>query len=275
MLKTIAWVVGIVVAVIVLWRVFDKDKRVSRALENTVENATLSVEERSLPAKKSGTSRNAIIRKAMLKQREKDNREWTAANRAAHPDLYLEHCETTFNDFLNQYDAAIIEVKTTTNLYQREIATAREDSVPLMGFLKEAKQVLSDSKRRYPAKVGVFTYKDADQLKSAVFATDEKLTEQEQTIQQRTQQLEQLNVTLDDLEKGRDRVKNELKDLARIKAQAKTEMLQKSVNGLHERMNELLSGVDTIANESNATPGQVRKTTEKSVDDVFSRRGID
>ena len=274
MSKTITYVVAIVAVLIVLWRVFDKDERVSRAVENTIENASLSVEERSLPPK-DNTSQNAVIRKAMLEQRERDNREWTAANRAAHPDLYLEHCEKTFYDFLHQYDAAVIEVKTTINLYQREIATAKENASPMIGFLKEAKQVLSDNKHDYPVKVGVYTYKDAEQLKSAVFATDEKLSEQEQFVQQRTGQLEHLQYTLADLEKGRARVKNELNDLAHIKAQTKTDLLHQSVNGLHARMNELLSGVDTISDESNAKPGRVQKMTEKNVDEVFSRRGVE
>ena len=274
MLKSITYVVVLIVALTMLWRACNKDTHMSRAVKNTIENATLSAEEHSLPPK-DDTSQNSIIRKAMLEQRDRDNREWTAANRAAHPDLYLEHCEKTFNGFLRQYDVAVIEVKTTINLYRREIATANENSASLVGFLKEAKHVLSDNEHSYPAKVGVFTYGDAEHLKAAVYATDEKLSEEELIVKQRTGQIEQLQRILADLEKGRDRVKNELKDLARIKAQAKTDMLQQSVNGLHARMNELLSGVDTITDESGAKPGQVQKATEKSVDDVFSRRGID
>ena len=274
MLRTISYVVAIVAVLTILWRACNRDTHVSRAVRNTIENASLSAEERSLPPK-DNTSQNNVIRKAMLEQRERDNREWTAANRAAHPDLYLEHCEKTFNDFLRQYDVAIIEVKTTINLNRREIATANEDSASLVGFLKEAKQVLSDNQHSYPAKVGIFTYKDAEHLKSAVYATDERLSEDELTVKQRTGQIEQLQGILADLEKGRDRVKNELKDLARVKAQAKTDMLQQSVNGLHARMDELLSGVDTIADESSAKPGQVQEKKEKSIDDIFSRRRID
>lgn len=276
MLKTITCVIVIGTALILLWYVCDQEGRVSRAVGNTIENASLAAEERSLPPQ-DDTSQNAVIRKAMLEQRERDNREWTAANRAAHPDLYLEHCEKKLLNFLNQYEDAIIEVKTTINLYRREIATAEESSTPLIGFLKEAKRVFSDESHSYPVKVGVYTYKDSEHLKTAVIATDEKLSEFEQLITQRNEQLEHLQTTLSALILGRDKVKKELNDLGRIKAQTKTDMLQQAVNGLHARMNELLSGVDTIVNESvqNLGPGIVQETPEKSVDDIFSRRGID
>lgn len=273
MIKNIMYAVVTVVALVILWRLLDKDKHMTRAVENTVESASLSIEERSLPGE-GDTSQNAVIRKAMLEQRERDNREWTAANRQAHPDLYLEHCGKMLTDFLNKYESAILEVKTTVNLYRREIERANEDSGPLLGFLKEAKRVLSDEKHVYPAKVGVYTYKDIDILKSAVISTDEKLSESETLVQQRKGQLEQLQKTLSDLVRGRDRVKKELSDLDQIKAQAKTDMLQKSVDELHTRMDSLISGIDVISNGIETKPGFVQENKEKSVDDVFNRRGI-
>jgi len=268
-MKNLMYVVVAAVVVLCLWHMLNKDGRASRAVENAVENVSLSLEENSL------AQQPIVIRKSMLEQRERDNREWTADNINKHPDLYLEHCGKTLAHFQEQYDAAIINVNTTINLYRRELSDAQEASAPLLAFLKEAKKALANSGLEYPAKVGVFTYKDADNLKAAVSATDEKLSESEKLEQMRKEQLEQLQKTYSDLTKGRDRVKKELRELDGRIAHAKARNLSKAVDGLNARMNALLSSIDATPGVEGVQPGIVNESSSTpSVDDVFSRRGI-
>ena len=268
-MKNLMYVAITAVAVLLIWHMLNKDGRASRAVENAVENVSLSLEENSL------AQQPIIIRKSMLEQRERDNREWTADNINKHPDLYLEHCGKTLTHFQEQYDAAIINVNTTINLYRRELSDAQEASAPLLGFLKEAKKALANQDLEYPAKVGVFTYKDADNLKAAVLATDEKLSESEKLEQMRKGQLEQLQKTHSDLTKGRDRVKKELRELDGRIVHAKARNLSKAVDGLNARMNALLSSIDATPGAESVQPGIVNEpSSTPNVEDVFSRRGI-
>lgn len=268
-MKNLIWIPVVVVGISVIWHMLNKDGRASRAVENVVENVSLSLEENSL------TQQPIIIRKSMLEQKERDNREWTASNINKHPDLYLKHCGKTLVHFQEQYDAAIIEVNTTVNLYRRELMDAQASITPLLGFLKEAKKALTNLNTRYPTKVGVFTYKDADSLKASVFATDEKIVELEKLAQMRREQLEQLQKTHSDLVKGRDRVKKELRGLDGRIAHAKAQNLSKAVDGLNARMNALLSSLDAAQGVDGAQPGIVNdQSSTPSIDDVFSRRGI-
>lgn len=268
-MKNLVYVAIMAVIVLCLWHMLNKDGRASRAVENAVENASLSLEENSL------TLQPIVIRKSMLEQRERDNREWTADNINKHPDLYLEHCGKTLTHFQEQYDAAIINVNTTINLYRRELSDTQEASTPLLGFLKEAKKALADPNHEYPAKVGVFTYTDADNLKVAVLATDEKLSESEKLEQLRKGQLEQLQKTHSDLTKGLDRVKKELRELDGRIAHAKARNLSKAVDGLNAKMNALLSSIDATPGVEGVQPGSVKEPSSRpNVDDVFSRRGI-
>ncbi len=268
-MKNLMYLAITAVAVIWLWHMLNKDGRVSRAVENTVDNVSMSIEESSLG------EQPIVIRKSMLEQLERDNREWTFDNINKHPDLYLEHCVKTLTHFQEQYDAAIIDVNTTINLYHREISDAQEASAPLLGFLKEAKTALANPSLEYPAKVGVFTYKDADHLKAAVLASDEKLSESENLVQMRNEQLEHLQKTHSDLTKGRDRVKSELRELDGRIAHAKARNLSKAVDGLNARMNALLSNIDATPGVEGVQPGIVNEpSSEPNVDDVFTRRGI-
>ena len=79
-MKNLVYVAIMAVIVLCLWHMLNKDGRASRAVENAVENASLSLEENSL------TLQPIVIRKSMLEQRERDNREWTADNINKHPD---------------------------------------------------------------------------------------------------------------------------------------------------------------------------------------------
>ena len=268
-MRTMMYVAITAVAVLWLWHMLNKDGHASRAVENTVENISLSMEEKSL------AQQPIVIRKEMIEQRERDNREWTSDNINKHPDLYLSHCGKVLAHFRDQYDAAIIDVNTTINLYRRELSDAQEASAPLLGFLKEAKKALANPSIEYPAKVGVFTYKDADNLKAAVLATDEKLSEYEKLAQMRMGQLEQLQKTHSDLTKGRDRVKKELRELDGRIANAKARNLSKAVYGLNARMNALLSSIDATPGVEGVQHGVVNEpSSTPTVDDVFSRRGI-
>lgn len=268
-MKTLTYVAIAAVVGLSLWHMLDKDGHASRAVENAVENVGLAMEEKTL------AQQPLIIRKSMLEQREQENREWTSDNISKHPDLYLAHCGKMLEHFQEQYDAAIIDVTTTINLYRRELSDAQEASAPLLGFLKEAKKALADPKIGYPAKVGVFTYKDADHLKAAVLATDEKLSESEKLEQMRKSQLEQLQKAHSDLAKGRDRVKKERKELDGRIARAKANDLAKAVDGLHARMNALLSSIDAIPGGNGVPAGEAGEpSAPRNVDDVFSRRGI-
>jgi len=269
-MKNLIYVAIVAIGVLCLWHMINKDGRASRAVENAVDNVSLSLEENSL------SQQPIVIRKSMLEQRERDNREWTADNINKHPDLYLEHCRKTLTQFQEQYDAAIINVNTTINLYRRELSDAQEASVPLIGFLKEAKKALGNPSLEYPAKVGVFTYMDTDNLKAAVLATDGKLSESERLEQMRKGQLEQLQKTHSDLVGGRDRVKKELRELDGRIAHAKARNLSKAVDGLNARMNALLSSIDATPGVEGVQPGIVNEPSPTpNVDDVFSRRGIE
>lgn len=268
-MKNLMYVAITAAVVLWLWHMLNKDGRASRAVENAVDNVSLSLEENSL------AQQPIVIRKSMLEQKERDNREWTADNINKHPDLYLEHCGKTLTHFQEQYDAAIINVNTTINLYRRELSDAHEASTPLLGFLKEAKNALANPSLEYPAKVGVFTYEDSDNLKAAVLATDEKLSESEKLLQMREGQLEQLQKTHSDLIKGRDRVKKELRELDGRIAHAKARNLSKAVDGLNSRMNALLSSMDATPGIEGVQPGIVNEPSPiTDVDDVFYRRGI-
>ena len=275
MLKQGAYIVVIFIALIVIWRILDKDDRLSRATENTIETIGLTMEEQSLPAEGSDTSQHTIIRIAKLEQRERDNHEWTAENRLAHPDLYLEHCSKTLKTFQRKYEAAILDVKTKINIAQYAIDDANEKQMVLHGFLVEAKHTIDDTARAYPCKVGIYTYKDVDDLKSAVVATDASLSECEVMIQQKTKQIESLKLTLAELRKELNRVKNEIAELEHIWAQTKANTLQKSVNEIHKKMEDILGGIDAIAEKSKVQPGIIQAAEEKNVDEIFSRRGID
>ena len=62
------YVVMTAVAVIWIWHMLNKDGRASRAVENVVDNVSLSMEEKSL------AQQPIVIRKSMVDQRERDNR---------------------------------------------------------------------------------------------------------------------------------------------------------------------------------------------------------
>lgn len=268
-MKNLMYVAITAVAVLLIWHMFNKEGRLSRAVENTVDNVSTVLEEKSLPQKP------LVIQKEMIEQLERDNREWTSDNINKHPELYLSHCGRELAHFQGKYDAAIIDVNTTINLYQREVADSKEESAQLLRFLSEAHKALSGPSLEYPAKIGVFTYKDADNLKATVLATDEKLLEAEKLAQLRESQIEQLQKTHSDLVEGRERVKKEIQNLDGRIAQAKSKNLTKAVDGLRARMNALLSRMDAIPGGDGVQIGLVNEpSAKKTVEDVFSRRGI-
>lgn len=261
-------VLAVVIACALVWFFFRMNDRAKGEFRQAVENALDRMDSREV-------SQNEVIRKAMREQRERENREWTVSNINAHPDLYLEHCGKTLTGFLKLYDDAILETKILLNRYARNIADAREESASLLTFLKDAKRCLSDSGQGYPVKIGLYTYADAHKVADAVRATDRKLTECAKMAEMRESQSGQLRKTLAELTEGRDRVKLELSDLDRKREQAKATNLQKAVDGLRERMNAVLSGVDAVSEGVSGGGGLVAPTQEEeSVESIFSRRGI-
>ena len=48
-MKNLIWIPVVVVGISVIWHMLNKDGRASRAVENVVENVSLSLEENSMP----------------------------------------------------------------------------------------------------------------------------------------------------------------------------------------------------------------------------------
>ena len=72
--------------------------------------------------------------------------------------------------------------------------------------------------------------------------------------------------------------KNEIRERKELDgriARAKANDLAKAVDGLHARMNALLSSIDAIPGGNGVPAGEAGEpSAPRNVDDVFSRRGI-
>lgn len=270
-IKTILIVVAIAVTGVVLWR---SNSRSGEALRAVAENVSMAVEESVLP-EEGNPDKAAVIRKAMIEQRKKENSEWTAANIKARPDLYLEHCRKMLEKFHGQYEVAIIETQTEINVTERRIRRAEESSRAMTGFLKVAQKALSDSSFCYPGKIGVYMYEDADQVKKAVVKTDEKLTEQEQVVTAGKANVIVLKETLSQLKKGKSRVARELQGFNVKVGQVKADAVRKSTDQIRDRIDALLSGVDALPEvDDPATNAGTIEDAEVTAEDVFKRRKI-
>ena len=273
-MKQIVFGVLILAAVMLAWRMFDKNGRAKRSMENVVDDVALTMEEKSLPDG-GDASYNAVIRRAMLEQREKDNREWTAANINAHPDLYLAHCGKMLGQFLGQYENSMLEVKILIKQQELESADAKEEIASLMTCLKEAKKVLSGKAHAYPVKIGTYTYANVENVESLVRSADKRLTDLEKISANRSRQVEQLQNTLNELTKGRDVVRRELDGIARKREQAKVRNMQKAVEGLQTRMNAVLGGISVVSEDDEPYSGIADTTKDKEkIEDIFTKRGI-
>lgn len=244
-------------------------------VQTAAENVKLSIEEAILP-EQGRPNDAAIIRKAMIEQREKENSEWTASNIYARPDLYLAHCRKMLAAYLVQYGSAIIETKTEINKGQREIQNAEEHRQAFIGFLKVAQKVLNDSSFQYPGKVGLYTYGDAEQVKSAVLKTDRKLTEIENDIACKDRGIAELRAALTQLEKGKERIGLELQTLNVKAGHVKSGAIKKHVDQIRDRIDALLSGVDALPEIEDAPSNMGTSDLGKdTAEDVFRRRKID
>jgi len=261
-----------VVAVLVVWRLAcGRDGTLGAA----VESVKADVQESVLPDPGKPES-HLVIRKAMNEQRRRENEEWTASNIQARPDLYIEHCRKMLSDYAAQYGAAIIETRSAINLAKRGIEAAESDAASYIGFLKQAKAALADPDAKWPAKVGVYTYESAAQVRDAVVATDKKLSECEALIAGKRTSCEEYGVSLAELEKGRDRVARELRELETSAQRLKAGTLKNAVDGIRANIDALLSGVEAIPEVANAAPSVGRAAAPaSSADDVFKRRGIE
>jgi len=241
-------------------------------VQTAAENVKLSVEEAVLP-EQGKPDDAAVIRKAMIEQRKKENSEWTASNIHARPDLYLAHCQKMLSHYHEQYGAAIIETKTEINKYEREIQNAEETCQSFTGFLLAAQKALKDPSFQYPGKVGLYTYGDSDQVKSAVLKTDKKLTEVEGSIAGKKRSVVELKSVLAQLEKGKERVGLELQGLNAKVGQVKSGTIKKNVDQIRDRIDALLSGVDALPQIEDAPPSiGASETITETADDVFKRR---
>lgn len=270
-MKTILTVIVIAIGCLIFW--FAAGNR-SDTLKAAADNLKMSVEESVLPEiGKTGDA--AVIRKAMIEQRKKENAEWTAGNIHARPDLYLAHCQKMLTSYSEQYGAAILETKASINKCAREISNAEEASKSLWGFLKAAQTALSDANLQYPAKVGVYTYEDANKVRGAVLKSDKKLSECEALIAEKKRSAEELKVALSSLEKGKERVDKELRDLRAKMEQVKSSTITKHVDSIRDRVDALLSGIDALPELETAAPsvGGVLEPAE-TAEDVFSRRKL-
>lgn len=267
-------VTAIVAAVVVLvvWRLAGGR---GGTLGTAVESVKAGVEETVLPAADRPES-HLVIRKAMNEQRRRENEEWTAANIQARPDLYIEHCRKMLSDYATQYGAAIIEARSAINLAKRGIKAAEEDAASYLGFLKQAKEALANPDAKWPAKVGAYTYGSAAQVGDAVVATDRKLSECEAMIAENRASCEWHENSLAELEKGRDRVARELRELEASAQRLKAGTLKNSVDGIRASIDALLSGVGAIPAVANSGPVIGRAAAPAATaDDVFKRRGIE
>ena len=270
-MKQILIVIGVAIIGILLWQATGKKNDI---ITTAAENIKMSMEESVLP--EVGNPDNAaVIRKAMIEQRKKENSEWTASNIHARPDLYLAHCQKMLTSFIDQYDTAIIETKVELNKNRREIQYAHDASLSLNGFLKEAQKTLLNPEFKYPGKVGSYTYSSAEQVRTAVLRTDKKLTELEQDIASKKVCIAELESALARLEKDKVRVESELRGLSAKKVQVKSGSMKKHVDNVRNRIDALLSGVEALPAVEDAVPnvGAVELPKE-TAEDVFKRRKI-
>lgn len=270
-MKTVLIIVAAIIIGFVLWSAVGNKNTV---VKTAAENVKMTIEEAVLP-EPGHPDDAAVIRRAMIEQRKKENNEWTASNIHAKPELYLAHCQKLLAAYVDQYSAAVIETKTSINKCGREIANAEGAKKSLTDFLAAAQKALSDAAFQYPGKVGLYTYADAGQVKNAVLKTDKKLTEYETLILEKKRNSEELKAALAALEAGKERVEKELRSLGAKMEMAKSGAIMKHVDSIRDRIDALLSGVEALPDEE--IPLQTTgsgPSPQESVEEIFKRRNI-
>lgn len=274
MIKNLFWIAVVAVIGILLWQKYGKEWKVAEVIENGIDKMQLALDDAATP-ESDDTENHLVIRREMLEQRKKDDTEWTAVNRQAHPELYLQHCARLLDDYSEKYQVAIMSSRTLQHKCRRELEEMAGETASDIAFLQEAKNALSDNPDAFPKSVKGITYASKESLARKVRNVDKRLNEIESLKGQRVGQLERLEITLAELIKGRDNISEERKELEQKIEQLRERSLKSCVDAVHESMNSLLGGADAVMDEmAKSGVRDIAPAPEKSLDDIFREHGI-
>ncbi len=117
-----------------------------------------------------------VVRKAKLKERRRQNTEWTSENIAKHPDLYLRQAREDIKASIDVFDANLLSVRNIKNENKRRIEESKETIDRLSSFLNEAKPIFASTNIVYPVKVSGFRFDHESFLKQVRKSIKEKET---------------------------------------------------------------------------------------------------
>lgn len=186
-----------------------------------------------------------VVRQAKLKERRRQNTQWTAENISAHPDLYIQQCQEDVQAAISQYDAILLSIRRLRNENARKAEEAEQEVARLTRFIDEAKPFFADENTVYPVTVSGFTFSKDEFLKTLRRAIKDRERHQAAAAPAR-QRVKVADVRLSQVENAKESAEETLRTLAMKLEDVKANKALTGVNGIKDTVSGILDFADAI-----------------------------
>ena len=214
-----------------------------------------------------------VVRQAKLKERRRQNTQWTPENISAHPELYLQQCQEDVKAAIDQYDAILLSLRKLRNENERKVKEAKAEVSRLNRFIEEAKPFYADENTSYPVTVSGFTFTKEQfvkQLRAAIKDRDRR--EGEATpAHQRAKAAE---ARISQVEKARESAEDTLRSLETKLADVKANKALSDVGDSTDTVNGILDYADGIQGGAEIPLDVLGEPSAAESDDAFIRNAL-
>ena len=213
-----------------------------------------------------------VVRQAKLKERRRQNTQWTPENISAHPDLYLRQCQEDVRAAIAQYDALLLDMRRIRNENVRTADEAGKEAERLNRFIDEAKPLFADEGTAYPVTVSGFTFTKDQFVKKLRDAIKDR-NRFEAAAAPARQRAKAAEVRIGQIEKAKESAEDALRDLETKLADVKANKALTGVNGIRDSVNGILDLAGGIQSDIVDTSVLGEPSAAES-DDEFIRNAL-
>ena len=214
-----------------------------------------------------------VVRQAKLKERRRQNTQWTPENISAHPELYLQQCQDDVKAAIDQYDAILLSLRKLRNENERKVKESEAEVARLNRFIEEAKPFYADENTAYPVTVSGFAFTKEQFVKQLRAAIKDRDRRQGEATPAR-QRAKAAEARISQVEKARESAEDTLRSLATKLADVKANKALSDVGGIKDTVNGILDYADGIQGGAEIPLDVLGEPSAAESDDAFIRNAL-
>lgn len=239
---------------------------------SAVQDARTTIGELITP--ESGNPDNMlVVRQAKLKERRRQNTQWTPENISAHPELYLQECQEDVKAAIAQYDAILLSLRKLRNENERKVRESDAEVARLNRFIEEAKPFFADENTVYPVTVSGFSFTKEQFVKQLRAAIKDRDRRQGETASSR-QRAKAAEARISQIERAKESAEDTLRSLETKLADVKANKALSDVGGIKDTVNGILDFADGIQDGAEIPLDVLGEPSASESDDAFIRNAL-